>query len=418
MKILVANDYFGSLAGGFVAAYNLALECRFRGHEIVFLTTVQTKNEAGFFYHDDIPVYKIYTKYPLRLRGLFTIWNPFVFREFREIVQEIRPDIIHAHIIHLYLSHYILKLAHALRIPTVLTAHDVMTFCYTKLLCSLDGSARHKARFYKCLRCQRFRYVPFRNACLKHYINRYASKVICVSHALKAGLELNGIQNLQTVYNGIDPQRLVVEEKSVMSFKRKYSLQGKKILLHAGRLSAAKGSEYLIRAMPRILHAQKNVCLLILGKKDRYAESLRQIAVESGVDSALVFTGWLEGNELKSAYAACDVVVVPSVIFDSLPTIALEAMASKKPVVGTSVGGIPEIILDGKTGYIVLPRDVSELSEKIIYLLQHPELAKQFGIDGYQRVVKQFHITRQGDHILDLYNAILKDRFRNNSSKM
>lgn len=412
MKILVLNDYFGSSAGGFVVAYNLALECQRRGHEIYFLTTVQTKEERGLSYYEKMPVYKIYTKYPLRFRGVFTIWNPFVFKEFTRFVREIRPDIIHAHIVHIYLSHYVFKIAHNLHVPSILTAHDAMTFCYMRLResCSPNGTAQHKVRFFECLRCQRFRYVPFRNAFLRYYINRYVSNVISVSNALKAGLEINGIHHVQTIYNGIFPEEYAISEKQAAQFRKKYDLDGKKVLLFAGRSSPSKGLEKLVRAMPQILKARKDTRLLILSSRSGHHELVCNLAKESGVYSSLVFPGWLEKQDVKAAYAACDVCVVPSIQFEPLATVILEAMASKKAVVGTAIGGTPEMIVDGKTGYLVHPQNISGLAEKIVDLLQHQDIARRFGEEGYIRVQEKFHIKHQCDQVLDVYAQAIEQK--------
>jgi glycosyltransferase involved in cell wall biosynthesis len=407
MKILILNDYFGPTAGGFVVAYNLAMECRRRGHEITFLTTVQSKKEQGKSYHEGIPVYKLYTRYPFRFRGVFIIWNPFVFKEFARIVQEIRPDVIHTHIIHMYLSHYVLKLAYDLHVPIVLTAHDTMTFCYTRLReeCSPNGTALHKAKFSECLQCQRFRYVPFRNYCLRHYINTYVSQVVSVSDALKAGLELNGIQHVRTIYNGIDPHVYdEIPREHITAFRQKYALQGKNILLFAGRSSPPKGLEYLVRALPQVLKSCPDTRVLILCKHNDYIDSVCKIAKELGVYEALVLPGWLKSDELTRAYVASDICVVPSIQFESLTTVCLEAMAAKKPVIGTSVGGIPEMIVHGKTGYLVPPRQSSELAQKIEYLLQHKEIALQLGKAGYQRILETFYLRNQVDKILEVYN--------------
>ncbi|MCP4400632.1 MAG: glycosyltransferase family 4 protein [bacterium] len=411
MKILVVNDYFQASAGGFVVAYNLAVECRKRGHEIVFLTTVQQKENQGLDFHDGIPVYKIFTRYPLRFRGLFTIWNPWVFKEFSNILREVEPDIIHAHIIHIYLSHYVLKIACDLHIPSVLTAHDAMTFCYIRLreACSPNGTARHKARFSECLLCQRFRYVPFRNACLRHYINRYASKVISVSDALKTGLDINGIHNVETVHNGIDPEEYRASERDVLDFTRRHGLEGSHLLLFAGRSNYSKGLEHLVRAMPSILERHPNTKLLVLSGQNAYMKHICDLAGQLEVYSSLVFPGWLEKQGMKIAYAASDVCVVPSIQFEPFATVILEAMASKKPVVGSAVGGTTELIVDGNTGYVVRPHDISGLSEKICVLLNNPGLAQQLGRQGHQRIVEQFHIRRQADRILDIYSQAIRE---------
>lgn len=418
MKILVLNDYFEAAAGGFVAAYNLALECREQGHEIIFLTTVQEKKEQGQEHYEGFPIYKIYTKYPLRFRGLLTIWNPFVFKQFARIVQEVRPDIIHAHIIHMYLSHYVLKIAHDLGVPIVLTAHDAMTFCYTHLReqCSPNGTARHRAQFLECLRCQRLRFVPGRNLWLRHYINTCASQVISVSEALKIGLEFNGIQNVQTIHNGINPEHYQVSETQVQEFRKHYALQGKKVIVFAGRSSYAKGLTELVQAMPQIQRmTESEVRLLILSRRNPYIENILRMAQELEIASSLVNPGWIPKDQMKVAYAVSDVCVVPSIQFESLATVILEAMASKKPVVGTAVGGIPEMIVHEKTGYVVPPHEISTLADKVTYLLQHPKVAQEFGEAGYHRIYTHFHITDQCRQMLDLYSRIMHHKIFNNS---
>ena len=116
--------------------------------------------------------------------------------------------------------------------------------------------------------------------------------------------------------------------------------------------------------------------------------------------------GWLGGDELKAAYACADVVVVPSVCFDSFPRSNLEAMASRKPVIATKYGGSPEIVVDGVTGYIVNPLNVDELVAKLSDLLKNPKKAKEFGERGYQRVKEQFSLEKQIKEILKYYENI------------
>lgn len=98
---------------------------------------------------------------------------------------------------------------------------------------------------------------------------------------------------------------------------------------------------------------------------------------------------------MRIVYNASDVVVVPSLYLDPFPTVNLEAMACKKPVVGTCFGGTPEIVRDGITGYIVNPLNVENMAEKIVDLLKNSEKAKKFGQAGYERVKSQFSLDKQ-----------------------
>ncbi|MDO8548061.1 MAG: glycosyltransferase family 4 protein, partial [bacterium] len=96
-----------------------------------------------------------------------------------------------------------------------------------------------------------------------------------------------------------------------------------------------------------------------------------------------------------------DVVVVPSIILDSFPTVNLDAMASKKPVVATCFGGSPEAVEDGVTGFIVNPLNIENLAQKILFLLEHREEARAMGERGYERVKKHFTLA----HMLKAYCA-------------
>ena len=118
---------------------------------------------------------------------------------------------------------------------------------------------------------------------------------------------------------------------------------------------------------------------------------------------SLILTGWIEEKELKSAYHSSDLVVVPSIYLDPFPTINLEAMACKKPVIGSCFGGTKEVIVDNKTGYIVNPFNSQEMAYKIIDLLENPQKAKKFGENGYKIAREKFTLEIQVRRYLDYY---------------
>jgi len=126
---------------------------------------------------------------------------------------------------------------------------------------------------------------------------------------------------------------------------------------------------------------------------------VRQLDLESNV----IFTGWLEGEDLIVAYNGIDVCVSPSICFEAFGMTNLEAMASKKPVVSTYFGGPKEVVVDGKTGYLVNPYKITLMAKKILDLLENPEKAKKFGEAGHQRAEKFFSLKKQSEKILDYY---------------
>lgn len=104
---------------------------------------------------------------------------------------------------------------------------------------------------------------------------------------------------------------------------------------------------------------------------------------------------------MRIAYVVSDVVLVPSICFDALPRVVLEASASGKPVISTPYGGAKEVIEDGVTGYIVNPFDTEEVVRKIVGLLLDGEKAKHFGEAGRERIKTKFNIDNKIAEFLD-----------------
>ncbi|MFH1575604.1 MAG: glycosyltransferase family 4 protein, partial [Candidatus Nealsonbacteria bacterium] len=144
------------------------------------------------------------------------------------------------------------------------------------------------------------------------------------------------------------------------------------VVFFGGRISGLKGAEKINQSMELV--------------KKEFPEAVLLVAGTSGV-------GWLSGDSLKAAYSAADVVATPSIYLDPFNRINIEAMACKKPVVGTCFGGTPEIVKDGVTGFIVNPMDTELMAQKIIDLLKNQEKAKQFGEAGCERVKKYFNLN-------------------------
>ena len=181
----------------------------------------------------------------------------------------------------------------------------------------------------------------------------------------------------------------------------------KKVVLFAGRLSQPKGGVKIIEAMEIVSREIPNTILLVAGDKEGYAKEMIKIAKKKNV--RIVLTGFLDHQGMKAAYHSSDVVVTPSIYLDPFPTVNLEAMACSKPVVGTCFGGTPEVVVDGKTGYIVNPLDEKAMAEKIIYLLKNPAKAKKMGRAGYLRIKENFSTNSNTNQILKAYQEALEN---------
>ena len=216
------------------------------------------------------------------------------------------------------------------------------------------------------------------------------------------------------VYNFIDHQRFDrVTPESRRDVRRQFGIDPECPLLGIiGNVIPRKGMLYLIRAMPRILSVCPNARLLAVGFPHyQYAPLVKQEAERLGVASHVVWSGARE--DIPEILGALDVYVLPS-LEESFPLAILEAMASRLPVVATSVGGIPECVIDQQTGYLVKPRRPRPLADVLIRLLRDAALREAMGQAGRERLLDCFSKSRQ----IDRLEGNLRQVVDENSTKM
>ena len=397
MKIVFLQDDFPpqSFGGAGISTYELALGMKKAGHEVFVITTCRKEIDAGESEREGLKIHTIVNNYSDRWRAYVSLNNRPVVRQIERILEMIRPDVVHANNIHAYLSYKSLKVAKKYAKAVVLTARDSMLFSYDKLetkkyLNNFDP----RVTWLDNLKQAGKRWNPFRNLFIRHYLN-YVDKVFAISHSLKDALERNGIKNVGVIYNGIDVDEWNVSENAVKKFKEKYQLANKKIIFFNGRLSSAKGGNVVLKAIKNVSKEVPEAVLLVAG--------IGEVSAKDDV----IFTGWLDREEIKVAYAASDVVLMPSICLDAFGRVNIEAMASKKPVVGTCYGGTPEIIEDGVTGYVVNPLQIDEFSAKIIDLLKNPEKAEKFGRAGRNRIQTVFNLNDKITKLISIYERFI-----------
>jgi glycosyltransferase involved in cell wall biosynthesis len=164
-----------------------------------------------------------------------------------------------------------------------------------------------------------------------------------------------------------------------------------RVILTVGRWFADeryKGMDTLITALPRLLTEWPDVQLVAVGEGDDQ-EWLQQIADGSGVRRHVHFLSGLTYSQIAACYEACEVFALPS-RGEGFGLVYLEAMACGKPVIGGAHGGAPEVIEDGKSGYLVQHGDAGQLATSLETLLADPGLSKEMGARGRERVERDF----------------------------
>jgi glycosyltransferase involved in cell wall biosynthesis len=206
-----------------------------------------------------------------------------------------------------------------------------------------------------------------------------------------------------TIYNGVDVDRIerIAKEADTERIRESLNIGNKKVVGVVGRLRSEKGQAVLLKAMVDVINVIPDAVLLVVGDgPDR--QHLEQLAIQFGINSHVLWLGQRKQEEVFELYSIMDVVAVPS-IFEGFGLAAAEAMAVRRPVVGTRVDGLTEIIEESVTGYLVPVNNSGELAQALIKLLNNPERARTMGLNGAERVKKMFSLEQFSESTLAAY---------------
>ena len=189
--------------------------------------------------------------------------------------------------------------------------------------------------------------------------------------------------------------------------KKKYNLENSDIILYLGRIVKGKGVDKLIKILNFIVKKNKNVKLVIVGGDAGYLPIVKSLILKYNLTKYVIFVGYALNEDLPKYYSMADLVIYPS-RQEIFGLVICEAAACGKPVIGSNIMGPSEIIVNGKTGYTSDFKNLNELSEKIIELLNDKKLLVQMGNNGLQRVKKEYSWKINAESHFRLYKKILK----------
>ena len=164
-----------------------------------------------------------------------------------------------------------------------------------------------------------------------------------------------------------------------------------------------KGHHNLLEAIPEIVHSVPGAKLLLVGEGPQ-ENNLRKMIEAKGIGSSVIMPGFRD--DVARVLNTLDVFVFPS-LQEALGTAILEAMAMKKPVVASRVGGIPEVVMEGRTGYLVDPADSGAIAERVVRLLKSAELRQEMGLEGRKFVEARYDSRMMVQKLEDLYRELM-----------
>jgi D-inositol-3-phosphate glycosyltransferase len=212
----------------------------------------------------------------------------------------------------------------------------------------------------------------------------------------------------EVIYNGIDPRRFHPFAEPDAALRKRYGFSAEDfVIIFVGRLIGLKGVKILLKAVSSIRRKDRLKVLVAGDGQERNA--LEGLSRKLGMEKNMVFAGFVPHEEVPRYFSISRLAVFPSLADEAFGISLCEAMACGLPVIGTRVGGIPELIEDEETGFLVKPGDEGALADKIEKLIESPDAGREMGWRAAQRVRELFTWEKVADRLMQVYGRVLTE---------
>ncbi|WP_009631386.1 glycosyltransferase [Synechocystis sp. PCC 7509] len=218
---------------------------------------------------------------------------------------------------------------------------------------------------------------------------------------------------------GCDPNKIVVHGSGLdcdkFAFKARYFPQSGKVRIATiGRLVEKKGIEYSIKAVAKLAETHKSLEYNIIGDGE-LKEHFEQLISQLNVGHVVKLLGWKQQKEIIEILDNCHIFIAPSVTAadgnqDAPVNTLKEAMAMGLPVISTLHGGIPELVENGKSGFLVPEKDADAIAQKLTYLLENPEVWEAMGKAGRAKVEEKYDKEKLNDELVEIYQQMIESQ--------
>ena len=402
MKILLVNKFHYIKGGSETYYFSLGDLLEKRGHQVIWFSMKDDRNipceqSKYFVNHVDFNA----SGNPVKTAGaaLHLLYSREAGRKFARLLDDEKPDIIHLNIFQSQLTGAIVEEAYKRHIPIVYTAHDLKSVCPNYLM------MHHQKTCEKCL--DGHYWHCFANCCMK------ASR----AKSMLASLE-SYVYKLRKIYQKVDyvitpsffyKKKLEKADifhcpiEHVKNFLPAGSTYEEGIrgnyFLYFGRLSKEKGIQTLIEAFSKA-HVEEKLYIVGTGPEE---EQLRLMVKNLGMEDRVLLLGFKTGAELKEIVANALCVCLPSEWYENGPYSILEAQALGRPAIVSDYGGLPELVEDGKTGYISKAGSIVDLTEKI-QDMSHSQMDSTYISN---KAAKEYSADMYAEYIVGLYEKLI-----------
>lgn len=395
-KILLVNDH-NHFSGGGDAVLKLektALENKgYQVYTYSFTDKAKKSEESDFFY---IESESLLNK---KLRKFVSYRE--VECSFKSCLDEVKPDLVHIHLVSKYPASIYSQLSNY---KTIQTLHGPNLFCATSWGGLKDSAPCELGISMKCFTrgCTNFTTTLLYKNLYDNYISDLKGNVNLFhapSRQLYSSIKRLGLGSSVYLPLGID--RIFHEEVEKTENERP-------TLLYVGAVAEQKGIKTLIKAMPKIVEQHPSVILKIAGKGELTSWVEKEIEINA-LQKNVMLLGFVNRDTVRKLYIEADLFVLPSVWHEQFGLVGPEALACKTPCIGSNIGGIPEWLHHNQWGYVVPPNQESDLASSIIELINDPNKRRIFGERGREFVLSEYSSYKYEESIIRIIEDMLDE---------
>lgn len=407
MNILLLNNYHYLRGGSERVFFDEIQLLGARGHKATSFARNHTEtisSEYEEFFPEDIKTDSIHLSWKALKTLKEIMYSAKAKNSLHELLKRFPADIAHAHNIYGRLTSSVLDLLTRMDIPIVMTLHDYKLICpnYRMLNNGQICEACTGKHFYKSLinKCHKNSILASMVYALESYfchrLGKYTNNInflIAPSHFIKN----------KFVQLGWSQERVIYLPNFIALSSFDPDFNPGKYFLYLGRLSTEKGILTMINSF--MMLEDSNARLLIAGQ----GPARTKLEEKADEDPRIRFVGHLSGNELKEMIKKSIAVIVPSEWYENAPITILESFAYGKPVVGSRIGGIPEMISDGVNGHLFEPGNADDLRGKLELMLSMTDARIiEMGKAARQKVERDYNPEIHYEGLMNIYHKALR----------
>lgn len=399
MRILLVNKFHYLRGGSEKYYFELAKLLKSHGHTVAFFSM---KNENNIKTGDrEYFVDEIDMNTGSKFEALNVIYSKKNKALMEKALEEFKPDIVHINNFQRQLSASIIDAVKEKNIPLIMTAHDLNPICPASIML-YNGEVCEDCITKGYTSCIKKKCI--KNSMLKSvlgYIEKKyydLHKMFCKINCIISPSEFNKNQLLKGKLkcNDITVIHNFVNETK----KTDYTLGD--CAFYFGRLSREKGILNLVEAINNIPGAR-----LIIAGDGPERENIQAYIKEHKLENRITLLGYLNQNDIRENIRKCRFVTVPSIWYENCPYSILETMEIGKPIIGSKIGGIPELIQDGINGFTYEHNDVTELTNILMKMFGNDETVKQFSKNSKQIFIQNYSAETYYNELMTVYNKYI-----------